>query len=280
MAVFRIEKTRDYTVMANHHLKNTDLSLKAKGLLSVILSLPESWNYTTRGLAAICKEGVDSIGGALRELEQAGYIIRNQLRDNKGRITDTEYTIYEQPQKSDTVEPYTENPYLDSPHMVEPCTDTTAQLNTYREKTNPENTHLENPYPIKSYPILDADAMGSDETEPYREIVKENIEYDILKDQFPYGHDRLDEVVELITETLCSNKRTLCIAGDSYSASVVKMKLLRLNSLHIQYVFECMDKNATDVRNIKKYLLAALFNAPSTIGNYYKSQFNHDQEYN
>ena len=81
MAVFRIERTRDYTVMSNHHLRNGKLSLKAKGLLSMMLSLPEDWNYTTRGLAAICKEGVDAIGGALRELETAGYIVRHQLRD-------------------------------------------------------------------------------------------------------------------------------------------------------------------------------------------------------
>ena len=88
MAVFRIERTRDYTVMSNHHLRNEKLSLKAKGLLSMMLSLPENWNYTTRGLAAICKEGVDAIGGALRELETAGYIVRHQLRDRHGRISD------------------------------------------------------------------------------------------------------------------------------------------------------------------------------------------------
>ena len=76
MAVFRIERTRDYTVMSNHHLRNANLSLKAKGLLSMMLSLPEDWNYTTRGLAKICKEGVDAIGAALRELERAGYIVR------------------------------------------------------------------------------------------------------------------------------------------------------------------------------------------------------------
>ena len=96
MAVFRIERTRDYTVMSNHHLRNGKLSLKAKGLLSMMLSLPEDWNYTTRGLAAICKEGVDAIGGALRELETAGYIVRHQLRDRQGRISDTEYVIYDQ----------------------------------------------------------------------------------------------------------------------------------------------------------------------------------------
>lgn len=85
MAVFRVEKNRNYTVMSNVHLKDRGISLKAKGLLSVILSLPEDWNYTTRGLAAICKEGVDSIGAALRELESAGYLIRHRLRDKGGR---------------------------------------------------------------------------------------------------------------------------------------------------------------------------------------------------
>ena len=93
MAVFRIERTRDYTVMSNHHLRNANLSLKAKGLLSMMLSLPEDWNYTTRGLAKICKEGVDAIGAALRELEAAGYIVRHKLRDRQGRISDTEYVM-------------------------------------------------------------------------------------------------------------------------------------------------------------------------------------------
>ena len=91
MAIFRIEKTRDYTVMSNHHLRNAGLSLKSKGLLSMMLSLPEDWNYTTRGLAKICKEGTDSIGSALKELERAGYIVRNRLRDSKGKIVDVEY---------------------------------------------------------------------------------------------------------------------------------------------------------------------------------------------
>ena len=84
MAVFRVEKTRDYTVMSNHHLKDRSLSLKSKGLLSMMLSLPDEWNYTTRGLAAICKEGVDAIGAALKEMESAGYLVRNRLRNDKG----------------------------------------------------------------------------------------------------------------------------------------------------------------------------------------------------
>ena len=263
--------------MANHHLKNRTLTLKAKGLLSVMLSLPEEWNYTTRGLAAICREGVDSIGAALRELEDAGYILRNRLRDAKGRISDTEYVIYEQPQDQDTVLPYTENPYLDKPDMGEPCTENPAQSNTYKANIDESNTLSINPYPIKSYPINPiTDQMGTDGMDVYREIIKENIEYDIMKDNFPDDHERLDEIVELMAETLASKKATFCIAGDTYSASTVKFKLLRINSLHIQYVFECLDKNTTEVRNIKKYLLATLFNAPTTMGSYYKAQVNHD----
>ena len=159
MAVFRIERTRDYTVMSNHHLKDSALSLKAKGLLSMMLSLPEEWNYTTRGLAKICKEGVDAIGGALKELEKAGYIVRRQLRGPGGRISDTEYTIYEKPRPAaeeppeepgpdtpppDTDSPDTENPYLVEPDMVGPDTDMPAELNTKRSSKNQSITHRAN----------------------------------------------------------------------------------------------------------------------------------------
>ena len=93
MAVYRVERTRDYTVMSNCHLKDTTLSLKAKGLLSLILSLPDDWNYSTRGLASICKEGVELIGNTIKELEKAGYIVRRQLRGENGKLGVVEYTI-------------------------------------------------------------------------------------------------------------------------------------------------------------------------------------------
>ena len=285
MAVFRIERTRDYTVMSNHHLRNANLSLKAKGLLSMMLSLPEDWNYTTRGLAKICKEGVDAIGAALRELEGAGYIVRHQRRDKSGRITDTEYVIYEQPQpdlsQPDTASPDTENPYLDTPDTDEPYTEKPAQLNKDRrnkEKEIPDEsiTDTSNPDPIYPPPPLQGagyDGMGYKEA---REIVRENIEYDTLVQDPRQDREQLDEVVDLITETLCSRKKTIVIAGDEYPAEMVKEKLLRITSSHIEYVFDCLKQNTTYVRNIKKYLLASLFNAPSTIGSYYSALVNHD----
>lgn len=116
MAVFRIEKTRDYTVMANHHLRNTKLSLKAKGLLSLMLSLPEDWDYTTKGLAKICKDGVDSICSTVNELEEHGYVIRERIRNAKGQLTDIQYTILEQPKPPQPGQgkPKQENPVLDT----------------------------------------------------------------------------------------------------------------------------------------------------------------------
>ena len=137
MAVFRIEKTKDYTVMSNYHLKDRELSCKACGLLSKMLSLPEDWDYTTRGLATICKDGVDSIGSALKELETRGYLVRKRLRDEKGRIRDTEYVIYETPHPPDpeTVCPDTGNPDMDTPDMAEPGPENPVQLNTKESNT-------------------------------------------------------------------------------------------------------------------------------------------------
>ena len=97
MAVFRIEKTKDYTVMSNYHLRDRSLSLKAKGLLSLMLSLPEDWDYTMKGLARICKDGIDSISGGIRELEAHGYLVRARVRNENGQLGSIEYTILEQP---------------------------------------------------------------------------------------------------------------------------------------------------------------------------------------
>ena len=284
MAVFRINKTRDYTVMSNYHLKDTSLTLKSKGLLSMMLSLPEEWNYTTRGLAAICKEGVDCIGTALKELEGAGYIQRNRIRNDKGKIVDTEYVIFEKPQaKPDTEQPYTENPYMDKPHTETPGTETPAQLNTNISNKELSNTNTSTTYPIKSYQKegraaqkRGRDQIGYDEMDAYRDLIKENIEYDILTVKLKPDMAMLDEIVDLLTETVCTQKDSVIIAGDVYPAAVVKSKLLKLNAEHIEYVLDCMKSNTTEVRNIKKYLLAALFNAPSTMDSYYTARVNHD----
>ena len=112
MAVYRVNKNRGYTVMANFHLRDKNLSLKAVGLLSKMLSFNDGWQFSTRGLSAICKEGPDAILSALRELENYGYLVRHQARDEKGRMSSMVFEIYEKPQTGlpDTEKPHTEKP--------------------------------------------------------------------------------------------------------------------------------------------------------------------------
>ena len=126
MAVCRVEKNKNYTTMSNYHLRDPNLSNKARGLLSTMLSLPDNWDYTTRGLARICKDGVDGITAQLKELEQYGYLVRHRIRDSTGRITDMEYIIYERPY---TASPDTEKPYMVKPDMALPRLETPAQIN-------------------------------------------------------------------------------------------------------------------------------------------------------
>ena len=130
MAVFRVEKNSGYTVMSNHHLRNRALSLKAKGLLSQMLSLPEDWDYTLQGLARINRESIDAIRQAIRELEQAGYIQRSRERDEKGRLRGADYVIFELPQPVPaSVSPTLENPTLENPTQENPTLENPMQLN-------------------------------------------------------------------------------------------------------------------------------------------------------
>ena len=281
MAVFRIERTRDYTVMSNHHLRDANLSLKAKGLLSMMLSLPEDWNYTTRGLAKICKEGVDAIGAALRELEAAGYIVRHKLRDRQGRISDTEYVIYEQPQlrKPDTDSPDTENPYMDKPDTEKPAELNIEKSNTEKSITYGSSTDsipFREPAAARPPERKGRDAMSVTEIENYRDLILENIEYDYLCREFATYREDLDEIVELMVETVCARRKTTRIAGSDFLHEVVRSRFLKLDSEHIRFVMDSLQKNTTEVRNMKQYLLTVLFNAPTTISNHYTSQVNHD----
>ena len=294
MAVFRVERNSGYTVMSNHHLRNKELTLKAKGLLSQMLSLPEDWDYTLAGLSHINRESIDAIRTAVWELEKAGYILRRQGRDEKGKMTAIEYTIYEQPQ------PVLENPIPGKPMLENPTTDNPTsenptQLNKDIQRTNlpkkeKSNTDLSSTHSI---PILSpnpspcreaaapperkgTEAAAQSAVDIYREIIKDNIDYDILKQDMKFDSDRLDEIVDLMLETVCTARKRVRIAGDDYPAELVKSKFMKLDGEHIRFVLDCMRENTTKIRNIKQYLKAALFNAPSTIGNYYTSLVAHD----
>ena len=294
MSVFRVEKTKGYTVMSNHHLRNHALSLKAKGLLSQMLSLPEDWDYTLQGLAQINKESIDAIREAVRELERAGYIKRSRERDERGRERDergclrgTVYTIYEQPHAEPTPEePAQEKPALDNPTLEKPMLDfptleNPMQLNTKgknKEKRNTDQSITDSiPFPSgfpKTATQKRTETKGTFES--YRELILENIDYDVLVDDPHVDREQLDEIVDLVQETVCSTRSRIRVAGNDYPTEVVRSKLLKLNGEHIRFVMDCLKQNTTRIRNIRQYLLTALFNAPSTMSSYYAALVAHD----
>ena len=310
MAVFRVERNTGYTVMSNHHLRNKELSLKAKGLLSQMLSLPEDWDYTLAGLSHINREKIDAIREAVKELEKAGYIVRSRERDEKGRLRGADYVIYEQPQPREpeaatsggqppildlpTLEnPTLDNPTLEKPMLENPTLENPTQLNKEllktnlptKEKLNTDilSTHSIPFHSLNPFPLEDAaqppERKRKETTDAYRvyeEIIKDNIEYDYLIQDRYLDRDRIEEILALILETVCTKRRTIRIAGDDHPAELVKAKFMKLNSEHIRFVLDCMQENTTKIRNIKQYMKAALFNAPSTIGSYYTSLVSHD----
>ena len=253
MAVFRVERNKGYTVMSNHHLRNKELSLKAKGLLSQMLSLPEDWDYTLAGLSHINRESIDAIRTAVWELEKAGYILRRQGRDEKGKMTAIEYTIYEQPQPM-LENPIPGKPMLENPTTDNPTSENPTQLNKDRSRTNlsKKEKSITDLSSTDSFPILSPDpspcraaperkgteAFKQSAVDIYREIIMENIEYDTLTQDPKMDKERLDEIVDLMLETVCSARKTLRIAGDDYPAELVKSKFLKLNSSHIEFVMD------------------------------------------
>ena len=212
--------------MSNHHLRNKELSLKAKGLLSQMLSLPEDWDYTLAGLSYINREKIDAIREAVRELERAGYIQRSRERDEKGRLRGTDYIIYEQPPNLDL--PTLENPTLENPTQEKPTLENPMQLNKDIQKTDlpkkeKSNTDLSsnhsipilspNPSPLREE-TAEPERKGTEAADAYsvyEEIIKDNIEYEHFIKHTNIDRERLDEIVSLILETVCTKRKTFTL---------------------------------------------------------------------
>ena len=300
MAVFRIEKNKNYTVMANYHLRDISLFLKAKGLLSLMLSLPEGWDYTTKGLACICKDGVDSICSTVKELEKAGYVQRRRLRNELGHLTEIEYTILEKPVRTASSEesalpdssekagtppkrekPVLDDPVLDNPELAfpeqeEPEQENPAQLNiqeSIKEKSNTDLSSKDSFFP--SGALLGNRQAPLTDGKTEREKIREQIAYEIMVER--YSREQLDELVEIMLEVSMNRSPTIRIGRDSeYATAYVQDRFSRITSMHIERVCDGIRDNHTQVRNTKAYLLAALFNAVSTLDSYYTMQANID----
>ena len=246
MSIFRVEKNSNYTVISNYHLRDKNLSLKTIGLLSLILSLPEDWDYTQAGLAAICKDGIDSVRSGLNELEKYGYLEKERERDEKGRVRGTNYRIFEIPkskreagQETKTYgpneeSPELENPILDSPKLENPILDNpkqdkptldepiwekTCQLNIDILNTNLLNKDLSNTDIQNTHlPINHEDGLvdGFDDLEKInalREVIKDNVGYALFESKCNALDEQLEadeiDIFDYDTQTLTYNMRTL-----------------------------------------------------------------------
>lgn len=201
MAVFRVEKNRNYTTMSNYHLRDRNLSLKAKGLLSMCLSLTDTWDYSINGLTAISKEGRDAVLTAVRELEQAGYIVRTRTRDDQGRLRGAEYTIYEVPRRPDAPEPALDSPMQEKPTQENPSLGRPVQENPAQSSNNQSNTEEINHREKKAV----CHRYGA-----YQNVLLSDEELGRLQSEFPYDYaQRIERLSEYMASTGKSYKSHL-----------------------------------------------------------------------
>lgn len=306
---FKFVKSTGYTMMGNYHLRDKKLTLKAKGLMSVMLSMSETWRHSVSGYTTTCVDGVDSVRSAMKELEKNGYITRRRLRNSKGHLTITEYTIYEIPLSAvENLEPKLENagmviaenpldmaesedfepeileptysqPKLEKPTLDNPSLENPRQLINKELNNNKINTKKSNPNlnPNPNPKVCGYETMGFDSLEALEQFVHKNIDY-----QFYNKHGNQDEknlinmLAQLIVEVVCNTQDTINISGQDFPSDMVKNRLMKFNATHVEYVRECLNKNKSEVRNIKRYLLATMFNAPVTLDSYYAAMVYHD----
>ena len=276
MAVFRIEKTRDYTVMSNYHLRDKRLSLKAKGLLSQMLSLPEDWDYTLTGLSTINRESKDAIRSAIQKLEKCSYIERRQATDKQGKFSGNEYVIHEFPAEAEeTQEPSLaslslENPSSENPTTEKPSSENPTQLNIYKQNTNKQNTD-----PQSTESFLPSQPQTPTDGRTLRAEIRRRIEYETLAETADRA--QVDELVEIMVEVAMNRRPTIKVGREGeFSTAYVQERFARIGPEHIARVLEGIRENTNRVYNTKAYLLSALFNSVSTLDNHYAMLVNHD----
>ena len=253
MSVFRVERTHDYTVMSNHHLKNRALSLKAKGLLSLMLSLPDDWDYTLQGLAHISLEKVDAIRKAITELENEGYITRTRERDEQGRLRGTEYIIREQPisEKPTLEKPILGKPTLGKPMLEKPTLDKPTQAKPTLENPTQLNKNIYNKNKSSMYEEIPQSNQSKEETE-LTEILQ-NCE---LKSFESKTAQMLESAVRVLYY-----KQSIKLSGAVLPQSEIRNLLRRVNRDTLIDAVEVLRHNENEVQNPQGYLYSVILNA-------------------
>lgn len=284
MSTFRVNKNVNYTVMSNHHLQDKRLSLKAKGLLSYMLSLPDDWDYSLKGLTIGCKDGLDSVRTAVLELEEHGYVRRQKVRNARGQIIDYDYQVYESPAEDVPAVPDDDNsapppstssnqksgvkpcssPFLDFPNMAEPNLEKATQQNTNKQNTKRQSTNLSG----QTAETEDFDQMATQVRSGFRK----KLEIDILAKR--YAPEMLEELLDNIVEMYCCPLKTQYIGKQAQTTKAIRLRLDKLTSQHVEYIFDVMANTTQPIKNIMAYLRTTILNAPTTMEHYYQAQGN------
>ena len=293
MPVHRVEKQKNFTIIDNGYLRDQRLSLKAKGLLTIILSLPEGWDYSAYGLATLCKECKDTVRAILEELERFGYLKRSPLRDGN-RFAGVRYDIYERPPGAEEKNEQKKSSARKAEKITQLKTSAPArtaanastaedqpQLNTLpsrKEKSKTDASSRDSFLPsVPAANSMSQRTEGERRTErnAARERVRDQIEYALTVT--PGNRGQLDELVELITEVNLNRGKNIRLGKDEvYPAEYVRERFGMLTSEHLQKVLDGLQENSTRVYNTRAYLLSALFNATATLDNHYTMQVNYD----
>lgn len=274
MAILKNKTQGNYTIVSNGILKNQSLSLKDRGLIITLLSLPDNWAFTINGLSKIIPDGKDSIKNSLKHLEKLGYVSKTQNRGEFGKYGNIVIEVHETP-----ILPIVENPLTENPLTGKPVPENLSQYNNNKYNTNKSIIH-QSIHPSINSQNVDG-LVDMDESENYiylKNLIKKNIEYDILSDQFKDLTDKdiLDQIVDLITEICSFAKKDILINGNHIPSALVKTKFLKLDSSNIQYVMEELKKGTSKIKNPHSYLISMLYNAQNTQNVHYQSAVNSD----
>ena len=291
--VFRVEKIENYTTISNYHLQDKNLSNKAKGLLTIMLSLPPNWDMTLKGLVSLSSDGIDAIRTTITELEKNGYLSRTRGRSELGQLQCTEYTIYEQPMrepepkseptfediqppsgqigKSDVVQigksdvdqigfPYLGKPYLGKSNSINNLTN----KDTYGINNYPSHQYHSEPKENKDK--IDEKKRAAEllkERKDYEQIIKDNISYHQLIEYYDDEDfsDFINLAVDVMLDAVTTTKPTLRIKGQDYPAETVKSRLCKITDKELLYVWESLDNTDHKISNMQSYLLTAIYNS-------------------
>lgn len=287
MAKIRVQKDSNFTIIKNNIFLERNISLKAKGLLTQMLSLPDTWDYTVAGLATLCRDGRDSITSALKELEKYGYVTRKRIRDEKGMLKDIEYIIREVPIPTVSNNPMSDFPEVDSSTHQKPMSDfPEVDFSTHQKPmTNfPEMDKPKLEAPVTEPPTqLNTDILNTNKSINNQSNQSSQVEnvMNLVKSQINYAEIiafdsslkiKCDELICIITETLLSNKKTYRINNTDVSEDLVKKRFKQITSADIYYIINCLDNTTNTIGNMRQYLFTTLFNAPATRAFYYSQK--------